>query len=203
MTDEGEGVVPSDVPPRRHHPGAAAIRDDPANLDPGDRMSDRPVFIYAATYASSADAYADYETLLDLHAASLVGTYDVAIITKDDHGKVHVEKHEKPTQHGAWTGIAVGAVIGILFPPSVIGSVAVGGLAGGVIGHLAHGMSRGDMKELGDLVDEGQAALVVVGQSRVGEQLDKALTRALKSIEKQTEADRAELERELKRAESQ
>jgi uncharacterized membrane protein len=166
-------------------------------------MSDRPVFIYAATYATPADAYADYETLLDLHAASLVGTYDVAIITKDDHGKVHVEKHEKPTQHGAWTGIAVGAVVGILFPPSVIGSAAVGGLAGGVIGHLAHGMSRGDMHELGELVEEGQAALLVVGQSRVGEQLDKALTRALKSVEKETEADRAEFERELKQAESQ
>ena len=72
-------------------------------------MSDRPIFIYAATYASSADAYADYETLLDLHAASLVGTYDVAVITKDEDGKVHVSKHEKPTQHGAWGGIAVGA----------------------------------------------------------------------------------------------
>ena len=32
-------------------------------------MSDRPVFIYAATYADSAAPYADYETLLDLHAA--------------------------------------------------------------------------------------------------------------------------------------
>ena len=75
-------------------------------------MSDRPLFIYAATYATSADAFADYEALIDLHHAHLVGTYDVAIITKDDEGKVHVQKHEKPTQHGAWTGIAVGAVAG-------------------------------------------------------------------------------------------
>lgn len=166
-------------------------------------MSDRPVFVYAATYASAEDAFADYDTLLELHHADLVGTYDVAIITKRADGKVHVEKHEKPTQHGAWTGIAVGAVVGILFPPSIIGSAAVGGLAGGVIGHLARGMSRGDMKELGDLVEEGQAALVIVGESRIGEQLDKALTRALKSIEKETEADSKEFERELKQAEKQ
>ena len=138
---------------------------------------------------------------MELHHAHLVGTYDVAVITKDDEGKVHVQKHEKPTQHGAWTGIAVGAVAGVLFPPSIIGSAVVGGLAGGVIGHLARGMSRGDMKELGDLVDSGQAALVIVGESRVGEQLDKALTRALKTIEKQTEADSKEFERELRQAE--
>jgi len=166
-------------------------------------MSDRPVFIYAATYAAPEDASADYETLLDLHHADLVGTYDVAIITKDADGKVHVNKHEKPTQHGAWTGIAVGAVVGILFPPSIIGSAAVGGIAGGVIGHLARGMSRGDMKDLGELLDDGQAALLVVGESRIGEQLDKALTRAQKSIEREIEADSKQLEQELKQAEKE
>jgi uncharacterized membrane protein len=161
------------------------------------------VFIYAATYSGLVDAEADYEGLLELHAADLVGTYDVAIINKDGDGKVHVEKHEKPTQHGAWTGIAVGAVAGILFPPSILGAAAVGGVGGGVIGHLARGMSRGDMKELGELLDEGQAALVVVGESRVQEQLDKALTRAQKTIEKEIDADSKELEREIKEAEKQ
>ena len=140
---------------------------------------------------------ADYDTLLDLHAAKLVGTYDVALITKDSDGKVHVMKHEKPTQHGAWSGIAVGAVVGVLFPPSVLGAAVVGGVAGGVIGHVRHGMSRGDAKEaLGELLDEGQAALIVVGESRLEEQLDKALTRAEKSLEKELDADAKEFERE-------
>lgn len=166
-------------------------------------MSDKPVFIYAATYAERADAEADYDALLDLHAAKLVGTYDVALITKDTDGKVHVMKHEKPTQHGAWTGIAVGAVVGVLFPPSVLAGAAVGGVAGGVIGHVRKGMSRGDAKELGELLEEGQAALIVVGESRLEEQLDKALTRAEKSIEKELETDAKEFERELKEAEKE
>src|SRR3977135_1304257 len=118
-------------------------------------MSDRPVFVYAATYGDRADALADYDTLVELHAADLVGTYDVALITKDSEGKVHVEKHEKPTQHGAWGGIAVGAVVGILFPPSVLGAAAAGGLIGGVAGHLRKGFSRSDAKELGELLDGG------------------------------------------------
>lgn len=166
-------------------------------------MSDKPIFVYAATYAERSDAEADYDTLLDLHAASLVGTYDVALITKDTDGKVHVMKHEKPTQHGAWTGIAVGAVVGVLFPPSIVAGAAVGGVAGGVIGHVRKGMSRGDAKELGELLEEGQAALIVVGESRLEEQLDKALTRAEKSIEKELDADAKEFERELKEAEKE
>lgn len=166
-------------------------------------MSDRPVFIYAATYGSYEDCLADYELLLDAHAAKLVGTYDVAVIKKDDDGKVHVGKHEKPTQHGAWGGIAVGALVGVLFPPSVLGAAAVGGLAGGIGGHLRKGMSRGDAKELGELLEDGQSALVVIGESRVEEQLDKALTRAEKSIEKEIDADAKELERELEEANKQ
>lgn len=164
-------------------------------------MSDRPVFIYAATYRGRDDALADYDALIDLHEAKLVGTYDVAVISKDAEGNVHVEKHEKPTRHGAWGGIAVGALVGVLFPPSVIGAAAVGGMVGGVGGHLRKGMSRNDAKELGDLLQSGQAALIVIGESRVEEQLEKALTRAEKSLEKEIDADSKELKRELKEAE--
>ncbi len=163
-------------------------------------MSENPVFIYAAVYSDLIGAEADYETLLDLHAADLIGTYDVALIDKDEAGKVHVLKHEKPTQHAAWTGIAVGAVVGILFPPSILGAAVVGGATGGVLGHFFRGMSRGDAKELGELLDDGQAALIVIGKSRLQEQLDKALGRAQKSIEREVAADSEELERELKAA---
>jgi uncharacterized membrane protein len=160
-------------------------------------MSDDQVFVYAAVYADRADADADYDTLLDLHSADLVGSYDVALVYRDDDDKVHVTKHEKPTQHGAWTGAAVGALVGIIFPPSIIGAAVVGAVAGGGIGHVMGGMSRGDAKELGEYLGEGQAALVVIGKSRVQEQLDKALTRAQKSEEREIEADGKALAKEL------
>ena len=160
-------------------------------------MSDDPVFVYAAVYADRADADADYDALLELHSADLVGSYDVALMHKDDEGKVHVTKHEKPTQHGAWTGAAVGALVGIIFPPAVLGAAVVGAAAGGGIGHVMGGISRSDAKELGEQLDEGQAALVVIGKSRVQEQLDKALTRAEKSQEREIDADGKELAKEL------
>src|SRR4051794_41984017 len=107
-------------------------------------MSDRPVFIYAATYPSTDDAWADYEVLLELHAEQLVGTYDAAVIDKDADGKVHVHKHEKATQHGAWGGIAVGALVGALFAPAGGGAAAVGGAAGALGGAFSKGGSRQD-----------------------------------------------------------
>ena len=166
-------------------------------------MSDKPVFIYAATYADSADALADYDSLLDLHAAKLVGTYDVAVVTKDADGKVHVEKHEKPTQHGAWGGIAVGAAVGVLAAPAILPAAAVGGIIGGLGGHFRKGISRDDAKELGDMIDAGQATLLVIGESRVEEQLDKVLKGAEKSSEKEIDVDREEFKRELDKAQKE
>ena len=165
-------------------------------------MSDRPVFLYAAVYDDVADAEADYEAVFELHAAGLVGTFDSAVIEKEG-GEVHVHKTEKPTQHGAWTGIAVGALVGILFPPSIIGTAVAGGAAGGVIGHLWKGMSRSDLKELGEALDDGDAALIVIGESKVDEQIEKATKRAKKVIEKQIDADADELKRQVEAAGTQ
>ena len=119
-------------------------------------MADRPVFLYAATYDDIADAEADYEAVFDLHAAGAIGTFDSAVIRKEEDGKVRVTKTEKPTQHGAWTGAGVGALVGIIFPPAILGSAIVGAGAGGLIGHLRGGVSRDDLKELGDELEAGQ-----------------------------------------------
>ncbi len=166
-------------------------------------MSDRPVFIYAATYADAAGAEADYDTLLELHAAKLVGTYDVALVTKDADGKVQVEKHEKPTQHGTWGGIAVGAAVGVVAAPAVIPAALLGGVIGGLGGHFKKGIPKDAAKELGDLIDAGEATLFVIGESRVEEQLDKILTRAEKTIEKEIDVDAKEFQKELEKAEKE
>jgi uncharacterized membrane protein len=163
-------------------------------------MSDRPVFLYAAIYDELADAEADYEAVFDLHAIGAIGTFDSALVRRDDDGKVHVSKTEKPTQHGAWAGAGVGALVGLVFPPAVLGSAIVGAGAGGVIGHLRKGVSRGDLKDLGDELDAGTAAVIVIGESRIQEQLEAAVTRSNKLIEKQIDADADELMRELDEA---
>jgi uncharacterized membrane protein len=164
-------------------------------------MTDQPLFVFVGAYPDEDAAHADYEALREAHAAGLVGTYDAAVVTKDAGGKVHVHKHEKPTQHGAWTGAAVGAVVGILFPPSIIAAGVVGAGAGGLMGHLWHGMSRADVKELGEALDSGQAALIVVGRSRVLEQAEKLLTRAERVLAKELAADPDRFEQDLREAE--
>jgi uncharacterized membrane protein len=87
-----------------------------------------------------------------------------------------------------------------VFPPALIGSAIVGAGAGGLVGHLSRGISRGDLKDLGDELEAGTAAVIVLGESKVEEQLEKALARATKLLEKQVDADADELKREIEAA---
>jgi uncharacterized membrane protein len=107
------------------------------------------------------------------------------VVTKDASGKVHENKDETATRHGAWWGAAAGAAVGVIFPPAVLGAAAVGAVTGGVSGHLARGMSRTEAKQLGDFIGPGQAGLVIVGESKVEDAIKHAVTRA----EKQTAQD--------------
>ena len=160
-------------------------------------MADKPVFLYAAIYSDIADAESDYEAVFDLHDAGLIGTFDSAVIRKEPDGKVRVTKTEKPTQHGAWTGAGVGALVGLIFPPTIIAGAVIGAGAGGLTGHLSGGISRGDLKDLGEELRAGTAAVVVIGDSKIQAQLAKATAKADKLIEKQVDTDADELGREI------
>ena len=157
-------------------------------------------FIFVATYPDEAAAREDYQVVKELHARGLVGAYDAAVVTKDAKGKVHENKDETATRHGAWWGVAVGAAVGVIFAPTVIGAAAVGGVIGAVTGHLAKGMSRSTAKELGDFIEPGQAGLLVVGESKVEEAIQKAVTRAEKRIAHQLNVDPKDVDKMLQEA---
>jgi uncharacterized membrane protein len=155
-------------------------------------MTDRtnkPVFVYVATYSNYDDAKADYGEVKQLYFDGVIGVFDAAVISKDVTSQVKIHKTEMPTQYGAWGGLAVGALVGIFFPPYLVWELAAGAAAGSLIGHLWAGMSRSDLKEIGETLQASTAALIVVGRSRLQEVLQKVTKRAAKQFEKQLNTD--------------
>lgn len=182
-------------------PGLQPVRDLPAAMTEGAAVAKTDdTFVYLATYPDVTAARADYQEVRQLHASGLVGAYDAALVTKDPSGRVHTNKDETATRHGAWWGVAAGAAVGLLFPPSVLGAAAAGGAIGAVSGHLARGMSRSRAKELGDFIDPGQAGLLVVGESRVEQAIRQAVTRAEKQMAEQIGVDPKEIDKTLRQA---
>src|SRR5271166_4074013 len=112
----------------------------------------------------------------------------------------NTREDETATRHGTWDGAAVGALVGILFPPSIIGTALVGAAVGGVAGHLWRGMSRSDVKEFGEIIDQGQAALVIVGESKLEQAVDKADLKAEKHVAKELDVSSKDVDQAVQEA---
>jgi uncharacterized membrane protein len=165
--------------------------------------------VLANQYDAEADALADYDAVRKLYTdLGLIDTYDAAVLSRKTGGKVKIVKRvEEPTRQGAavgWgIGMAVGAIVA-LFPAAALG-LAAGALGGGVVGagagavagHVAGGMSRSDLKELGELLDKGTSGLLVVAATDVAARVDAAITRAQKRAKAQLKSDVAALEEEI------
>ncbi len=168
--------------------------------------------VVAASYDTLGAAEADYHAVRDFYLTSgLLDTYDAAVITKDDAGKVKiVVKHEQPTRQGAWRGLRIGLVGGALvalFPAVGIGAGLLLGVAGGaglgaLAGHVSAGLKRADLKDLGELLDEGHSGLVVVAASDLGDRVEHAMRRARKLTRKQLKADEQAVARDIEAAAS-
>jgi uncharacterized membrane protein len=141
--------------------------------------------VYVGVYPSVTQAEEDYELVKDLHSeAELLDAYDAAVIERQPGGKTRITKtREHPTRVGGAVGGGIGLASGLvvaLFPFAAIGggllfgSAAGGALLGAMAGHAAASMSRNDLKELGELLDAGQAGLVVVAPAHLGVKVDSA-----------------------------
>ena len=165
--------------------------------------------VLANQYDRQSDAIADFDAVRKLYTdLGIADTYDAAVLTRAPDGKVQIVKRvEEPTRHGAAIGLTVGLAVGVivsLFPPLGIALGAgllegglFGALAGAITGHVARGMRRSDLKELGELLDNGNSGLVVVAATDLEAKVNAAITRAKKRAKAQLQADTDALKHEI------
>jgi uncharacterized membrane protein len=163
--------------------------------------------LIASQYALEEDALDDYDAVRAAYEdLGVIDTYDAAVVTKDPNGKVKiVKKVEEPTRQGAVGGLAVGLAVGALvalFPAVAIGAgLALGGAAGAAIGatagHVAAGMSRSDLKDLGELLDAGTSGLIVVAATDMEARVEGAIQRGKDIMKKQVQLDANGLKTEI------
>ena len=160
--------------------------------------ANKTVFVYGASYANLDDANTDYEAVKQLYFDGVIGVYDAAVVSKDAASQVKIHKTEMPTQYGAWGGLAVGALVGIFFPPYLVWELAAGAVAGSLIGHFWAGMSRSDLKEIGDSLQANTASLIVIGRSKLQQVLASTTKHAVKQLEKEMSTDVKAFKKALK-----
>src|SRR5215203_2586857 len=137
-------------------------------------MTDKPLTAFIATYDEAADARQDYQEVKQAHDQGFIGDYDAAIVWKNERGKVEIDSvSEETSRKWLWAGLGVGALIGLIFPPSILATSAIGALGGAIVGKFRDGIAQDDLVQIGEALTGDNAALVVVAQNRVAEALEK------------------------------
>jgi len=161
-------------------------------------MSDKPLVLLVATYPDRESAEHDYDNVMALHEVGSLGHVAAAVLAKDDSGYLTIHRHDTTAKHLAWAGAIAGGLVGVLVPP--LGALWVAGAAGagmtagivvdgsvlaglgGAMGYFWHNIPRKDLREMGDLLEAGQAALVVVAVDRELADIENVITHAVRKI---------------------
>jgi len=168
------------------------------------------LLVLAASYDNVAEAEADYEAVKALYYEIKTShEFDAAVVARSEDGKLEVvKKHEQPTRHGAahglgW-GLAIGAVCAILPGIGLLGGLVVGGAGGAAIGavtgHIRGGMDNSDLKGLGEVLDQGQAGLIVVYATNMADQVAANIKAVNRFVSKEIDANADELAKQLEEA---
>jgi uncharacterized membrane protein len=133
--------------------------------------------LIAATFDRQSEAESVLDSLQQMHRASNITLTDAAVVTRDDNDDVHVhETEELTTGKGAVRGAVVGALVGLVFPPGLIASTAVGGGAGALIGKLRDtGIKSDSIDEIAEHLDPGEYAVVALADRQYAAPIEAAL----------------------------
>ncbi|MGA8047498.1 MAG: DUF1269 domain-containing protein [Dermatophilaceae bacterium] len=98
-------------------------------------VSDGATTVFVADFDDTSTAWEAYEALKSIEDGRHVAIDGVVVVKRDAGGTLEVQKStDHSTRKGLKWGVIGGAALGILFPPSLLGSAAVMGGAGAAIG---------------------------------------------------------------------
>jgi len=156
------------------------------------------ILVFAGQYANLDLATEDFMALKTLKSMDFIGKYEAALFTKTAEGKVKIIDTDATERGaGAKVGAVTGAVLGIIFPPSLLASAAVGAGAGALVGNFMTAMSRKDVKELGELLDDGEAGIVFIGETTLEAGMRKLLKHVAKEMKVQVDDQADEMKRAI------
>jgi uncharacterized membrane protein len=131
------------------------------------------VQVFVATYADETSAQGALETLRRMDRDGVIELVDAAAVVKRPDGKVAITETADPsTKKWALRGAVAGGVLGLVFPPSLLVSAAVGAGGGGLWGKLRDkGFDDSELRRVGESLPPGGSAIVAIAEDKVVQRL--------------------------------
>jgi uncharacterized membrane protein len=133
--------------------------------------------IFVATYGTEEGAGSALKDFKAAERAGSIDLIDAAVVVHTAEDKVKLEETADPSgKRWAKRGAVAGGIVGLIFPPSIIVSAAVGGGAGGIWGKIRDkGFKDEDLTEIGESLPPGTSAIIAVAEDRMVEQLERGI----------------------------
>ena len=148
--------------------------------------------LIVAQFPTLDDAEAAYEELIELERTTSLRIDGVIVASRDTDGTVHLGKvTDHSTKTGLKWGIVGGAILGVIFPPSIIASAATVGAFGAAFGKIRNVMHRsGIAEDLAAVMEPGTSGIIAIVEDTAVVEMRAALAKAdsivTKAIDKQT-----------------
>jgi uncharacterized membrane protein len=137
-----------------------------------------------AVYSDQGAAEKDWDAIEVSAKSGEIDLADAALVHREADGTITTLRRQ--SHHGWGKGAIAGAMVGLIFPPSLIGSAIVGAGGGGIVARLSRKVDRGDIKDLGEVMDTGDINMVVVTDSGSTKVLVDLLEGATKTLTKES-----------------
>jgi uncharacterized membrane protein len=155
--------------------------------------------LIVAQFPRLEDAEAAYRQIQEIERRSPLKIDGVVIASCDAEGKVHLGKvTEHSTKTGLKWGVVGGAILGVIFPPSIFASAAVLGTAGAALGKARNVFNRqGLADQLADVMKPNTAGIVALVENTAVVQIREALAKADRIVDQAIDKQiAAEIDRE-------
>ena len=155
--------------------------------------TDAPVDLYIAAYPDPDAASDDWAALKELALEDVIKVDGLILVTRRSDGKIHVEDNFHTAAKGAAWGAVGGAVVGLIFPPSLLAGALVGGAAGlGVGGLASHGEKAEIKADLEDVMPLNSSGIVAMFDEIWVAEIEKSLPHATKVTKQKVDGKSAQ-----------
>jgi len=142
-----------------------AGQNDDAEVEvTGTTISDGAYTLFVADFSDTATAWDAYEQLKAVEDGATFAVESVVVVNRDAEGKLHIQKAtDHSTSKGLKWGVVGGVVLGVIFPPSILGSAAALGAIGAATGKARELHHRSELAdELERAIEPGHSGIVAL-----------------------------------------
>ena len=111
-------------------------------------MPSASVAVYIAAYGDDSGAQSDWDALKQMANDDVIELDGLLLVSRGADGKIEVKDNAHTVKHGTVIGAVGGAIVGLIFPPALLGAAILGAQVPPVLVSATTSVSRSTLSNV-------------------------------------------------------